>query len=1183
MTQLTAPVSPFKGLAPFGDSDEDAGFFFGRARETEVIAANLQASRLTVLYGSSGVGKSSILRAGVAHRLRAEPGVLVAIVDSWGGDPVKTVLQALGEEEPTLADALGAAAARIGGDVYLILDQFEEYFLYHQEEDVISAELAEVVERRGLSANLLIGIREDSLGRLDTFRKPISNLLANRLRLDRLDRAAAKEAIEGPIARYNELVDPDQRVEIEPALVRAILDQVASGRVDPGAASGRGVVEGEASDSVEAPYLQLVLTRLWEVEAERGSRRLRLETLNELGGAEQMVERHLERAMAELSTREKNAAAAMYHFLVTPSGTKIAHGVSDLAGYAGVDEEEAGAVLRRLTTERIVRSSSANGDARYEIFHDVLADAVLGWRNRYEADRALAHERNQARRKHRRAVIVAAVALVALAVMAVVAIFAWTQRSHAKREARVALARELTASSFLNLDTDPELSLLLAREAADRERSPAVESVLRTALIDSRLRTKAGVPASAVLASRSTPTSVEVNRAGNRVIITGADGKARVFDPTTGAALYTLGGGRIVSATFGPFGGVMATASKDGVIRLWNVHTGRLVSTFPSGARLTSVAMSGNSRLVAGGGVDGSVHLWDVQRHRQALFPVGGPVSMVSFSPNSGLLLAVSGKEARLFVVANGSVRGRFRHGARITSAVFSPTGRLVATTSLDHSARLWRSDTGLPFRRFRERGAVFAAAFSPGGKLVATANSDGGARVYEVGTGTKTDLVGHSNYVTDVAFSPDGKQVATASRDGTARVWEAETGRQVALLAGHRGPVLAAVFGRNGRSVITGGADGTARVWDPTTEPHLRLVARPRSPVSAIELTPDGRKVMGLTESGVVRIWQLAPPKLLVRLHSLSPIRSAALSRDGRLVVGAGEDGIARVWRVTDGRLVGSFADRRPLATARFSPDGRLIVTASRRGSATVWRVADGRRLHVLRGRVPLNDARFSPDGRFVVTAGRHGAVRLWGATTGALVKTFPRQPGSVSKAEFSPVGKLIVTAGTDSAARLWDIHGRPLATLRKHQAALTDARFDSNGALLVTTSLDHEAVLWDVAARRLLYTLSGHAGLVTTASFSPDGRWVVTAGPSSAALWETSTGNRIFLLRGHTSLLTGALFARDGRTIVTSSRDGTIRSYFCDVCGGLDDLLALADHRLARTSRTLTRDERIRYLGGS
>src|SRR5262249_60635279 len=93
------PLSPYKGLTPFEDSDLDVRFFFGRERERELIEANLMASRLTVLYGETGVGKSSVLRAGVAHHLRSlaeqnlsargEPGVAVVVFDAWRGDPAR--------------------------------------------------------------------------------------------------------------------------------------------------------------------------------------------------------------------------------------------------------------------------------------------------------------------------------------------------------------------------------------------------------------------------------------------------------------------------------------------------------------------------------------------------------------------------------------------------------------------------------------------------------------------------------------------------------------------------------------------------------------------------------------------------------------------------------------------------------------------------------------------------------------------------------------------------------------------------------------------------------------------------------------------------------------------------------------------------------------------------------------
>ena len=126
--------------------------------------------------------------------------------------------------------------------------------------------------------NVLLGLREDALAKLDAFKGQIPNLFSNYLRLDHLDRRGARLAIVGPIERFNELAGEDVRVE--PEVVEAVLDQVATGKVDVGRA-GRGGVETD-DERIEAPYLQLVLERLWEVERERGSLVLRLSTLREL-------------------------------------------------------------------------------------------------------------------------------------------------------------------------------------------------------------------------------------------------------------------------------------------------------------------------------------------------------------------------------------------------------------------------------------------------------------------------------------------------------------------------------------------------------------------------------------------------------------------------------------------------------------------------------------------------------------------------------------------------------------------------------------------------------------------------------------------------------------------------------------------------------------------------------------
>src|SRR5439155_5954232 len=157
------------------------------------------------------------------------------------------------------------AAADAGGDLYLVLDQFEEYFVYHEAEDgrgTLAWELPELLLRRQARVNVLLAIREDTLARLDVFKGRIPNLFGNYLRLDYLDRAGGRAAIVGPVERWNQPVEPAGRVTLEPDLVEAVVDETAPGKVELGLA-GREVIDEPQGDArVEAPFLQLVMERL---------------------------------------------------------------------------------------------------------------------------------------------------------------------------------------------------------------------------------------------------------------------------------------------------------------------------------------------------------------------------------------------------------------------------------------------------------------------------------------------------------------------------------------------------------------------------------------------------------------------------------------------------------------------------------------------------------------------------------------------------------------------------------------------------------------------------------------------------------------------------------------------------------------------------------------------------------
>jgi len=1151
---VNGPDSPYKGLDPFDDSELDALLFFGRERERDVVIANLMAARLTLFYGPSGVGKSSLLNAGVCRRLRDEPeGHQLLVIGSWVEDR---------------AEELRAAVAAAGGDyLYVILDQFEEFFLYHDADAPFGQELAELLADRGQQVNVLLSLREDSLAQLDAFKGRIANLYANSLRLDHLDRASARAAVLGPLERYEELTG--ERVAAEPELVEAVLDQVATGRLEL-VEVGRGGLEDMVGDGrIEAPFRQLVLERLWTAERSAGSSQLRLATLEGLGGCEAIVREHLARALTALGPAEKDLAASVFDHLVTPSGTKIAHRASDLAEYASVGEQELVRVLDTLGRERILRAIDANGGGRrYEIFHDVLADPVLAWR----AERRLERERREADRKHRRLIVLAAASLVGLAITAGIAVFALAERRSARAEARHAHARELTASALAQLAVDPQLSLLLAAAAARIEPTRQVEDVLRQAAIASHERI--------LLPARGPVTGVTFSPDGRFILTASEDGAARVYTRAGARMAVLRHRGPITGAVFSPDGGLIATAGSDGTARIW--RGGRQVAVLRHPRAVEGVAFADRGRVLITASADGTARVWRAADGSPvAILRLPGPVSGAALSPDASLAVAVAADQdghvqARILSVRSGRLV-RLLDQKGVVTAGFSPDGKLVVTTSKDRTAQVWRARDGRRLHVLPHEGHVVAATFSPDGKLLATASEDGATRVWDVSTGTRLLLlVGPIGFVESVSFSRDGRFLVAGSADRTARVYDVHNGKELAVLAGHTDGVTAAAFSPDGRAVVTGSRDGTARVWDPGVEDQLQALVGAGYVGAAF--SRDGTRVVARGQSGGAAVWS-GPSRRRLAAFGDSPVRDAVFSPNGELVVAAGRGVL--VWRVGRHVPIRRIAGPASPESVSFSPDGRLLAIAGV-GGAQIRLVADGTLVHSL----PLPGlgfaASFSSRGGLVLTdvlTTGGDVLSEWDAASGRLLHTL-RATGTVTRASFSPDGARVLAAYRDGTARIWDAtSGRLLHVLRGHTQPLTDAEYSRDGALVVTTSLDGDGRVWDADSGRLRHVLRGHFSAVNSASFSPDGRWIVSAGPTTAGLWETDTGRLLFYLRGHTAALTSASFDPAGRFVLTSSADGSVRLYRCDVCLGIGGLVALAETRLTRTGRAPSAYERGRY----
>jgi WD40 repeat protein len=1108
----------------------------GRDQDVERLVERILSveHQLTVIHGESGVGKSSLVRAGLVPALlqRSLTGqelipIQIRTYTSW----VNAIAFALYVEQSLISDfnisisrskfserrkrgdrdssnllnRLKQLAAS-GTQIVLILDQFEELFFAYtqpQERQRFIFFLQDCLKIPLLK--LVLSIREDYLYLLLEMESAYGDvdILSREFRyaLGNLSTSDTKSLIKNLTEQAN--------FPLEPALIDELVRDLAGDR-----------------GTVRPIELQLVGSQLQDRNITN------LTSYRLAGGKQRLVEQSVEEVI-QACGKSAFIAQQVLVLLTDEQGTRPLRTYNELRtgtlAYSS-NTEDLDLVLEILIGSGLVSQDSNS----YQLVHDYLVPFIRA--NQESGLQAeLLKVRSSAQRSQNNFNRLTKFALIGtvfgLFIMAGLAFQANRQRQLAEFGEIEALVSSAKSSFLLNNQLEALTTVVKAAKKLDTT-STGKE---KTRIKQLNLEALQMIVYSMRERYRFNPQNMDApfyvakfSHNGNIMAFGSYDGSVYLFQ-NNGKPISRLIGLNTIEIrglSFSPDDRQIASVGQGKSVRIWDIETGKLVSKFYAHQDdIFKVHFHRDGKLLLTASKDGTAKLWD--RDRGVELMTMRPQDMgnnansqkrpsvaiqdASFSHDGNLIIIAQNRTISLWDLQGNLLASAITHDKKIHSVNFHPDGKQLVSSGGDETVKLWQiveKPIPQPIEdNIAEESSDGATEKSPITKE-ASAQKSVSYQLQLVRT-FKTN----STDILSVKFSPDGERIALGAQDNSVQIFNIDGAIEMKL-GGHNNAIFDVNFSPNGRYLLSASKDRTVRLWD-LKATLLDTIYGHTDNVWSVNFSPNGKMFASGSVDKSVRLWNADGDFLQEFKGHEDTVYGVSFSADGKKLVSASNDKTVRIWDITTGKSVNVLnIHGSGLVYATFSPDQKFLATLGIDSKIKIWQwdnTNNPKLLQVLDGhQKEVWAIAFSPDSQSLASTSNDQTVRIWNVKTGQNTHTMEAHLNGGLAVAYSPDGQIIASAGKDGKLKLWNAHTGVLEKVITVNADswIFGINFSPNGREIATANADKTIKIIDLATGEILKNLVGHTAEVNAVSFSPNGEYLVSASrDSTLKLWNAET----------------------------------------------------------------------------